>query len=148
MPSFRFAIYLLILSALGIHRAHAMAGTLKSPSVAMPAETSVQLRTNLLAALSESECKFLTGNFINASTTLQYGGSTESLNRLINHLSSMEGIRVLVGFVNEPSGSSWIISHNGWGDPAQIYIKVNVGAASFKPEQLQLSVDSSKQALR
>jgi ribosomal protein L1 len=30
----------------------------------------------------------------------------------------------------------------------QIFIEVNVGAASFKPEQLEESVDSSKQAVR
>ena len=148
MPSLTFAIYLLLVSGLGINRAEAMAGTLNAPSLAMTSETSLQLRTNLLAALSESDCKFLDGDFINASTTLRYGGSTESLMRLINRLRGIDGMRVWLGFVNEPSGPSWIVHHNGWVEAGQIYIRVNVGAAGFKPEQLELPVESSKPAGR
>jgi hypothetical protein len=125
-------------------RAFGLAGDLKSPSLSMPAATPVEFRTNVLAALSDKNCKFLDGHFINASTTLNYGGSTAALNQLINQLSSFEGLRVMVGFVSNAGGPSWIIQHNGWGDGGQIYIKINVAAPDFKPEQLQLSVAASK----
>ena len=83
-------------------------------------------------------------------TAAQHGVPCEliRLTRLINQLSSIEGIRVFVGFVNEPSGPSWTVHHNGWADAAQIYIKVNVGAAGFKPEQLEVPVNTKKPALR
>src|SRR5215471_5735139 len=119
----KLAICAVVFNLLTSLNAHAMAGDLKSPSLAMPADTPQEFRTNLIAAISEKECKFLDGHFINAHTTLCYGGSTESLNHLIARLGAFEGVRVLVTFVKEPEGPSWTLSHNGWADPGNFFIQ-------------------------
>ena len=148
MAKLRNTIFFLALCLLGTVRAHAMAGQLRSPSIATPESISVQIRTNLLAVLSDKDCKFLDGNFINATTTLRYGGSTESLNKLIRELSGIGETGVAVTFTSDPGGPSWTIQHNGWGDPLQFNITVNVAAANFRPDKLQLSVTPAKSPLR
>ena len=46
------------------------------------------LRTNLMAAITDKDYKFLDGHFINANTILHYGGPTESLNRFLTRLGA------------------------------------------------------------
>ena len=147
MSSIRFALYMLVLSGLGIQHAHAMAGTLKTPSVAMPEGTSVQLRTEPPRRLERAGLQVFERELHQREHDSAIRRLNRSLDRLISHLSNLEGIKVVVSFVNESAGPSWIISHNAWGDPAQIYIKVNVGAVGFKAEQLQLPI-APKQGLR
>ena len=121
-------------------KAAAMAGDLKNPSLAMPANTPVEFRTNLIGAISEKDCKFLDGSFINASTTLHYGGSTESLNHLLARLAQFDGVHVTISFAKEPAGPAWTLKHNGWADPGEIFITVNAVASSIQLEQLQIVI--------
>ena len=130
----------LLLNSVAPLKAHAMAGELKSPSLAMPAEMSEALRTNILAIIGDSECKFLDGNFINASTTLRYGGSTESLNSLIARLSELDGVRITLSFIREPGGPAWTLKHNGWADPGDFFIQINPAASTIKLERLYIGI--------
>jgi hypothetical protein len=135
----------LVLSALLLNgvapvKAHAMAGELKTPSLAMPADTSEAFRTNILSIVGDKECKFHDGSFINASTTLHFGGSTESLNSLIAKLSEIDGVRVNVRFISEPGGPAWTLKHNGWGHPAEFFIEINPAASTIKLERLYIGI--------
>jgi hypothetical protein len=129
-----------LLNIVSAAKANAMAGELKKPSLAMPANTPVEFRTNLIAAISEKDCKFLEGSFINASTTLRYGGSTESLNHLLDRLAQFDRIRVTVSFARETAGPAWTLKHNGWADPGEIFITVNAASPSIQLEQLQIVI--------
>jgi hypothetical protein len=118
-----------------------MAGELNQPSIAMPAETSPALTQQILAALKDPECKFLDGHFVNATTTLNYVGSTASLNRLITNLTECDGIEVVVTFVKgEPSGPSWSINHSGWGGAKSFGIQINLAASALDLGQLAITV--------
>jgi hypothetical protein len=130
----------MLLDAISLTKVHALAGDLTSPSLAMPAETSEAVRTNLMAAISDKEYKFLDGHFINASTTLHYGGQTESLNRFLAKLGECDGVRLTVTFVKEPDGPAWTLTHNGWGAAGEIYIQINIAASEIKMEQLTITV--------
>ncbi len=134
-------------SNVAVQEAHAMAGELRSPSLAMPADTSPAFRTNLLAVISSKDCQFLDGSFINASTTLHYGGSTEALNNLIARLGEIDGVRVTVNFVRNPGGPAWTLKHMGWGDPEGIFLEVNVAAPTIKLEQLSITSCGCSNAL-
>lgn len=134
------AIFALVLNIAAALNAHAAAGDLTSPSLSMPADTPLALRTNLLAAISERECKFLDGHFINAWTTLNYGGSTEALNHLLARLCGYDGVRLVVTFVKEPEGPAWTLSHNGNGDPGELFIKVNVAATTIDVGELEMTL--------
>ncbi|PWU10233.1 MAG: hypothetical protein C5B50_25805 [Verrucomicrobia bacterium] len=120
--------------------AFGLAGDLERPSLAMPASTPETFRTNLMAAISEKELNFLDGHFVNGSTTLHYGGSTEALNRLIARLSGMDGVRVWITFVKEPGGPAWTLSHNAWADAGGIALQINIAAATLKLEQLGITI--------
>src|SRR5438477_5715364 len=104
MRIFHLVLSAMLLNGVAPLHAHAMAGDLKAPSLAMPEGTPDAFRTNVLAILGDKECKFLDGTFINASTTLHYGGSTESLNNLVAKLSELDGVRISVTFITEPGG--------------------------------------------
>jgi hypothetical protein len=116
-------------------RVFAMAGNLTSPSLAFPATTSPALRSRIIDIISQPECKFLRGRFINANTTLEYAGKTAALNRMIEQLAQCDGIRVHLAFAsgsaaawtapNSPADASWTIHHNGWAGADWIEIQVN-----------------------
>ena len=59
--------------------AFALAGGLSHPGVAMPTNLPPAFHTNLTAALTDAKVKFLGGNFVNAFTSLRYGGETRAL---------------------------------------------------------------------
>jgi hypothetical protein len=131
----------LALNCLVAVHARAMAGDLNQPSIAMPAETPSALREQLLAALKDPECKFLDGHFINATTTLNYGGSTPSLNRLITRLAECDCIEVVVTFVKgDAGGPSWTVNHSGWGAPNTFGIQINLAASALNLDQLAITV--------
>jgi hypothetical protein len=120
---------------------HALAGDLTFPSLSFSSEFPEAFRTNVMAAISKKECKFLDGHFVNANTTLHYGGSTESLNHLLARLAEIDGVRVVVTFVKEPGGPAWTLSHLGWGSPGTLSVQINTAAASIEMEKLAITAD-------
>lgn len=123
--------------ALGV-RVWGMAGDLDRPSLAFPKEIPAPLQSRILSALAQSEARFLHGRFINADTTLVYGGSTSALSTLLTDLAGSDGLRTRVKFVRGPANESWTVRHNAWGDARLIEIQVNVAAANLDWQQLVL----------
>jgi hypothetical protein len=117
-----------------------MAGNLAHPLIAFPEATPRKVREQVMAILNDKGCRFLEGHFINASTTLQYGGSTDALSRMLAGLAECEGIRIKVTFVRKAGGASWTLSHNAWADAGYIGIQVNLAAALIDLEHLDLPV--------
>lgn len=137
-----FLILAATLSALG------MAGDLKIPSLTMPSDTPPELHTKLISALSHKDCHFLDGRFINASTTLHYGGSAASLSGLIKQLASCEAMRVRVSFVRDTAGPCWTVKHNAWANPNDIFIQINTANPALDLRQLEITVLSPSNSPR
>ncbi len=121
-------------------RVYALAGDLDHPSIALPANAPAELHGQLMRVLGDKDAKFLRGHFVNAHTTLEYGGSTEAVNRMLAKLAECGGIQVKVRFVRTADGPAWTLEHNAWGDPQLIQIQVNLSARSIKPEDLNIPV--------
>ena len=121
-----------------------MAGDLDRPSLAFPTETPKALQSQILVALNAREAAFLRGRFINADTTLAYGGDTDALSVMLAQLAGCEGIRVKVSFVRVPGGESWTIRHNAWADATHIAVRVNVAAEKVDLLKLDLPAVGAK----
>lgn len=119
-------------------KAHALAGDLDHPSLAFPKDTPAALQTQIMTALNGKEAKFLHGHFINADTTLVYGGNTEALVSMLARLAECEGMQVKVSFVRGAAAESWTLRHNAWADATYIGIKVNLAAMNIDLEKLDL----------
>lgn len=132
-----------ILTLSVVAKAHAMAGDLEHPSLAFPEDMPAALQAQIMAALSGKDAKFLQGHFINADTTLAYGGNTESLTSMLARFSECDGIRIKVSFVRGPAAESWTVRHNAWGDARYIGVQVNVSATEIDLQKLELPVFSN-----
>jgi hypothetical protein len=97
-------------------RVYALAGDLDHPSIALPANAPAELHGQRIRILGDNDAKFLRGHFVNAHTTLEYGGSTEALNRMLAKLAECGGIQIKVRFVRTADGPAWTLDHNAWGD--------------------------------
>jgi len=121
-------------------KTHAMAGELKEPGLAWLAATADTLRTRVATILNDKDCKFLGGHFINASTTLEYGGRTDSLNRLLSRVAECEGVRVKVSFTQENRSVAWTVRHNAWSEPTCLFVRVNLAASVIEATHLEMPV--------
>lgn len=115
-----------------------MAGDLAHPSIALPEATPKAVREQIGNALSDAECKFLEGNFINAHTTLQYGGGTDSLNRMLSQLSACDYFRITVRFIKQESGVAWTVNHNAWANNEDLEVQVNLASQGIQLEKLDI----------
>jgi hypothetical protein len=120
------------------HSALAMAGELKHPSIGLPENTPKDVCAQIIRALDDKQCRFLDGHFINASTTLRYGGQTESLNRMLAHLVECNFFKIRIRFTKQDPGVSWTINHNAWADSENLQILLNVAAETIELEKLEL----------
>jgi hypothetical protein len=118
-------------------RVHGMAGELTHPSIAWAADDA-PMRQRIMAILNEKNSKFLGGRFVNAASTLEYGGTTEALSRMVAKLAECEGVRVQVTFVRAQSDLAWTVNHNAWADPLYFGIQVNLAAKTINLEHLDL----------
>jgi len=91
-----------------------------------------------MSALNDEQCKFLEGHFINAHTTLHYGGGTESLNRMLNRLAACDYFRITVRFIKQESGVAWTVSHNAWANNEDLEIQVNLAAEGINLANLDI----------
>ena len=137
----RTSVVVLLASAVVLSarvQAHAMAGDLEHPSIALPEGTPKAVRGQIISALNDEECKFLGGHFINAHTTLQYGGGTESLNRMLNRLAACDYFKITIRFIKQQSGVAWTVSHNAWANNEDLEVQVNLAAEGIQLEKLDL----------
>jgi hypothetical protein len=150
---FRRAACLVILAAVPLvvrpSACPARAGNLDHPSVAMSPDYPAADAAKLRAALDLPECKFLDGRYINAATTLRYGGDAAAVSKQIDALARCPGLSVHLTFSRPPAtgpgvvsmdvdepGCAWTISHIG--PSGDFTVRVNLGSDKVKVEELNL----------
>jgi hypothetical protein len=114
-------------------------------STSYPAADAAKLK----AALDLPECKFLDGRYVNAATTLRYGGDAAALSKQLDALTKCPGLRVYLTFYRPPApgagvatidvddpGCAWTISHIG--PSGDFTVRVNLGSDKVKVEDLNL----------
>ncbi len=142
-------LFLAILSVvLSTTIAHAMAGKLKSPELAFPAEFPSERREKIIGVLKSPEFVFASGDFINWNTHLNYSGSTTNLNMFLEKVSKCPGFVISLSFTGTkaiegiaelppiPEGD-WEVSHSAT-DPDHLYIRVNLHSNRIQMAELYL----------
>lgn len=118
----------------------AAAGHLDKPSLAFPAGFPESSRTNIIAALSQPEYKFISGEFVNSSTQLYYAGDTKALNQFLQRLSKCPDASLSITFVHgiemDPS-ATWSVSHIATSG-GQLYVQVNFNSPQIHLDELAL----------
>jgi hypothetical protein len=110
---------------------------LKEPELAFPQGFPESNRTNILASLKRSDCKFLGGSFINSFTSLNYGGDTRALNLFLSGLVNCPGVTLSVRFASEriPEDCDWQVTHMA-GEPAKLMVGINLQSSRIKLDAL------------
>jgi hypothetical protein len=119
------------------HRALALAGTLDRPSIAFPQSIDPRWRDSVTEALATEGAQFLDGRFINAATTLRYGGSTDALSRFLERLARCSGLRLRIRF-DRALDAKWTVHHNAWGDSMALEVRINPDPAAINLHDLVL----------
>jgi hypothetical protein len=111
---------------------------LTQPSLAFPRDFPESTKTNILARLRPTDCKFIEGWALNASTTLKYAGDTAALNRFLQALATCPGIRLYVCFADNPDeDSDWMLTHNAH-QPGYLETQVNLKSKQIKLDALAI----------
>jgi hypothetical protein len=111
---------------------------LTKPSLAFPRDFPEPAKTNILARLRPTDCKFVSGSTLNASTTLNYAGDTAALNRLMQALGTCPGATLSVCFADGPDeDSDWTITHNAH-QPGYLVVQVNLKSRQVKLDALAI----------
>lgn len=126
-----------LLVTVGASRVLALAGDLVSPSLSFPESIDAAWRESALRVVHEPAARFLGGHFVNASTTLRYGGDTAALNQFLAALAAIPGARLEIRFTRELPGH-WTMEHDAWGDARRFRITLNVSAEAVRLEDLKL----------
>jgi hypothetical protein len=109
---------------------------LKQPSLALPTDFPESAKTNILARLQPTDCKFVSGSTLNASTTLKYAGDTAALNRFLEGLATCPGVTLSVSFSDGPEEDwDWTITHNAH-QPGYLGAQVNLRSKQIKLDGL------------
>lgn len=98
---------------------HTAAGIAFSSSYPEHAQKQVQ------TALQTDGCKFIDGSFINAVSTLNFGGDTPSLNRLLGELAECPGTTVAVSFKKIEHECDWRLVHDAHANRFDITVNLN-----------------------
>ncbi len=125
---------------LGTERVHGLAGTLDHPSISFLQDEKELQRDEVMKALNMEGARFLGGQFVNAFTTLRYGGDTAALNRFIEKLADCRGAKVVIAYhgklINETA--TWLVQHMAWGNPRQFVISIYKESPRFDASLLKL----------
>jgi hypothetical protein len=122
-------------------KAFALAGQLSSPSLAFPAEFPEASRTNILAALTHPDYKFISGAFVNGSTQLRYSGDTKALNLFLKRIAKCQDAVLSITFVPRiemDPAASWSVFHTANGGGGQLEVQVSLHAAQIHLEELAI----------
>lgn len=92
-----------------------------------------------MKVLEAPEAGFLGGQFVNAVTTLRYGGDTGALNRFLAGLSECPEARIRVQFVRDLD-SAWRLQHDGWSHGREFLVQVALGSDRIHLEEIQLPI--------
>jgi hypothetical protein len=111
---------------------------LTKPSLAFPPDFPKSTKTNLLARLLPTDCKFVAGWALNASTTLKYAGDTPALNRFLQALATCPGVTLSVCFADgTDEDSDWTLTHNAH-QPGYLVMQVNLKSKQIKLDALAI----------
>jgi hypothetical protein len=118
-------------------RAFAFAGDLEKPSLAFPEGFPESARTNIMAVLQRTDCKFIRGHFVNWFTSLGYGGDTVALNLFLAGLARCPGVVLSVRFQSDRASDdcAWLVSHSA-DKPREFTVHVNVKSTRIKVDEL------------
>jgi hypothetical protein len=157
----RICILLLVVTACGLSTlasarpAWALAGSLDKPSIAIPTTGEGELRQQdpvcaaMHKVLTDHAKQFVSGRFINAHSTMEFGGSTDELNAMLTDLAAVEGAKLQVRFAKSseaPAPYQWRIQHSAWvGDPQSLSITVYLGDGKIQAENVVLPTIFGKQ---
>ena len=114
-------------------------GILETPSLAMPRDYPKADYEKIKAVLERKDCKFLGGMWLNAATSLRYGGDTTSLNLFIEALSLCPNLKVHVLFYRPTGGNvggDWMVTQ--YGAVNQVEVRINLASDKIKIENLAL----------
>lgn len=122
------------------YRADALAGDLDRPSLGFPSDMKETMRQQVMSAISDKSYQFIGGRFINASTTLRYGGEMVGLNRFLEKLVECEGMKVVITYDKGSAGeqATWLLRHNAWGEARQLVVSINRSAPRFDQGKLEI----------
>lgn len=109
----------------------ALAGKLDRPSIAFPQSVDAGWREGVTQALETEGARFLDGRFINAATTLRYGGSTDALSRFLDRLARCNGLKLRIRF-DSSLDAVWTVQHNAWIDSTAFEVRIS-------PDSIQLA---------
>jgi hypothetical protein len=104
-------------------RVFALAGDLPQPSLAFPENSP--LRNPVMAVLSAKEFRYLGGKFINAASTLRYGGDAKALQIFLERLAKIKGVTLEVVFRDQLADADWRVTHSASEEPQTIVVTVN-----------------------
>jgi hypothetical protein len=111
---------------------------LTEPSLVFPRDFPESTKTNILARLRPTDCKFVAGWALNASTTLKYAGDTSALNRFLQALATCPGVTVSVCFADDlDEDSDWTLTHNAH-QPGYLVTHVNLKSKQIKLDALAI----------
>ena len=105
---------------------YALAGELERPGIAATAKTTALARKGIHAALNRQNCKFLSGFFLNSSTTLWYDSDARALSLFLDDLANIPELILHVSFVKELSReAAWNVHHQA--DRNRFHVRVRLG---------------------
>lgn len=117
--------------------AWALAGELKQPGLAFPPDFPSALQQQIQTNLTRTDCRFVSGHFLNWNTQLNYNGSVTALNQLLAGLAQIPGARIWVRFTS--ADTAWQVSHSAM-EPLHFRISINPDAPGFHWSELSLPV--------
>lgn len=143
--------------------AFALAGVLKSPSIAIAVDASGSPKSpglkKALDVLRDKKYEYVIGSFINSASRLCYAGETDDLNRFLDELAKIDGIQVSVSFSREKGWAEspfdgpkhkkgpcqWEVFHMG----QRFQVKAYLGDGKIDIEKLVLpAINGSGQAAK
>jgi hypothetical protein len=112
---------------------------LTEPSIAFPGGFPESARTNILARLRRTDCKFISGAELNASTSLKYGGDTVALNNFMKGLATCPGVTLSVRFFDraDDDGWDWMAAHYAY-QPGDFVVHMNLKSTRIKLDALAI----------
>ena len=134
-----FVVVLLALF-LSEYRVGALAGSLDKPSLGFPADMKESTREQIMSAIADKSYEFISGRFVNAFTTLRYGGEMKGLNRFLEKLAECEGMKVVITYNKGLLGeeATWSLQHSGWVQARQLVVSINTHAPRFDKSKLEI----------
>jgi broad specificity polyphosphatase/5'/3'-nucleotidase SurE len=115
--------------------AFAMRGKIDNAAgIAFSSSYPEHARKQVQAALQNKGCKSIDGSFINAVSTLNFGGDTPSINELLEELAECPGTRLAVSFKKIEHECDWRLIHDAHTN--RFHITVNLKSKQVNIEEL------------